>query len=81
MGNNIRSLQIEFFSFLDRLLQIFIDLLWQTFLHHRIIKYVFSKDLGYIDQFCTHMQSLPSSFPTKKGHSKLCWNALVLLYV
>ena len=70
MGNNIRRHQIKLFPFLDRSLQILVNLLRQTLLHYRIIKYVFSKNSGYIQQF-THSSYAPFPYFSLQTRSKL----------
>ena len=55
MCDDVSRFKIQLFSFLNRFLQIFVNLFRQTFLHHSVIENIFSEDFGYIDLFCTHI--------------------------
>ncbi len=46
--DHIGCSKAQFLAFFDRLLQILINLLGQTFLHNLIVEYIFPKYLSYI---------------------------------
>ena len=72
MRNNICSLKIQIFSFFDCFSEILVNLFRQTLLHYCIIKNIFSKDLRYIDQFCTHLNHPPFYLRPRREDGSLC---------
>ena len=48
MGHHISHRQVKLLTLPDGLLQLLINLLRQTLLHHRIIKHIFAENLGNI---------------------------------
>ena len=55
MRDNVGSLEIQLFSFFNRLFQILVYLFRKTLLHHSIVENIFSEDFSYIDLFCAHI--------------------------
>ena len=88
MRDHISGLEIELFPLFNGLFQILVNLFRQTFLHHRVIEYIFTENIRNIDQFCTHspsslLHSIHSRSKTvfyEKRVFHLTWNTLVLLF-